>query len=129
MTIKRMELQYFMVDPDMLEDLIEDSLSSDPYLEIEPVVHRNGIFKQGKKCWFEVDGRAYTYRADMFDFELGLLNVPALAPSQIKALKMVIDNKLASKEQKKLYETICYNLEGLPRRLDIYKMQKKFSYL
>ena len=127
MNIKRMNIQFYMEDEDMLEDLVEDSQRNGRYLQIDPIVHRDGVFKRGKDCWFEIRGQAFTYDSKMFDFEFSLLNVPSLSTSQFQALKMVIDQKLASVEQKKLYQTLCYNLEDLSKRLEMYKSNKRFG--
>lgn len=127
MNIKRMNIQFYMEDQYMLEDLVEDSQCNGRYLQIDPIVHRDGVFKRGKDCWFEIRGQAFTYDSEMFDFEFGLLNVPSLSTSQFQALKMVVEQKLASVEQKKLYQTLCYNLEDLSKRLEIYKSNKRFG--
>lgn len=119
-----MNTQFYMEDQDMLEELVEDSRHTGRCVQIEPILHRDGLFKWGKKCWFEVRGQAFTYEPEMFDLELSLLNIQCLDTTQMKALKMIVDTKLASKEQKAMYQAISYNFDSLSKRLESYKFNK-----
>lgn len=58
MNISRMNLQYYMEDEDILEELVEDGRFNGRYTQIEPILNRDGIFKRGNECWFEVRGQA-----------------------------------------------------------------------
>jgi len=130
MNISRMNLQYYMEDDIFFEEYIEDiqrGVSSSR--EIEPIMNRDGIFKRGKDCWFEVRGQAFTYPLETFNFEFSLVNLPSLSLQQMTALKMVVDTKLATREQRELYRKLMYRVENLKNRLEIYKSQKRFELL
>lgn len=129
MNITRINLEFYMEDEDMLEELVEDGKRTGRYLQIEPIVNRDGIFKRGIECWFEIRGLAFTYDLAMFKYKFSLLDAPALSAQQMNALHAIVKAKLASKQQKKLYNTVCYNAEDLYRRLEIYKSNKKFGLL
>ena len=129
MNIKRMDLQFFMSDDFLLEDLIEEPSHSGFYREITPLLNRNGVFKRGPDCWFEVDGRAFTYDGAQFDYELSLLDAPSLSMRQVEALRLVVAHKLASSQQKKMYNMFLCKQENLALRLSIYSSNKKFDYL
>jgi hypothetical protein len=118
-----------MEDEDMLEELVEDGKRNGRYIQIEPIVNRDGIFKRGTECWFEVRGEAFTYDIAMFKYKFSLLDAPTLSAQQMNALHAIVKAKLASKQQKKLYNTVCYNAEDLYRRLEMYKANKKFDLL
>jgi hypothetical protein len=129
MNIARINLEFYMEDEDMLEELVEDGKHNGRYLQIEPIVNRDGIFKRGNECWFEIRGLAFTYDLAMFKYKFSLLDAPTLSSQQMNALHEIVKAKLASKQQKKLYNTVCYNAEDLYRRLEMYKANKKFGLL
>jgi hypothetical protein len=120
-----MNLQYCFEDEAMLQDLLEEGSRNGRYLQIEPIVNRDGIFKRGTECWFEVRGRAFTYDLAMFKYEFSLLDYPSLSAQQLNALQAIMKAKLASKQQKKLHDVICYHAKDFNRRLDVYKGYKK----
>ncbi len=127
MNIKRMNLQFYMEDEDIFMDLLSDSQESKRYLEIEPILNREGIYKRGKECWFEIRGKAYVYPVETFDFEFSLINTPSLSSQELNALKAIVSTKFATKKQHELYRTICYNIEHFHRRLENYKFMKRFD--
>ncbi len=127
MNIKRMNLQFYMEDEDIFMDLLSDSQESKRYLEIEPILNREGIYKRGKECWFEIRGKAYVYPVETFDFEFSLINTPSLSSQELNALKAIVSTKFSTKKQQELYRTICYNIEHFHRRLENYKFMKKFD--
>lgn len=127
MNISRMNLQYYMEDEFIFEGYLEDLPKDGRCLQIEPILHRDGIFKRGKECWFEVRGQAFTYPLETFNFEYSLLNLPSLGQQQMLALKMVVDTKMATKTQRELYYLLSYQKEGLANRLDMYKCEKRFN--
>lgn len=129
MNISRMNLQYYMEDEFIFEGYLEDLPKDGHCLQIEPILHRDGIFKRGKECWFEVRGQAFTYPLETFNFEYSLLNLPSLSQQQMAALKMVVGTKMATKGQRELYYRLMYRVENLNNRLEIYKSQKRFDML
>lgn len=127
MNISRMNLQYYMEDEDMLEELVEDGRFNGRYTQIEPILNRDGIFKRGNECWFEVRGQAFMYDIEMFKYEFKILNNQSLSIQQVKALEAIVKVKMASKKQKEMYENICYQVNDLQSRLSIYKSIKQFG--
>jgi hypothetical protein len=125
MNITKMNLQHCFENEAMLQDLLEEGSLNGRYLQIEPIVNRDGIFKRGKDCWFEVRGRAFTYDITMFKYEFSLLDYPSLSAQQLNALQAIVKTKLASNQQKKLYDVICYHAKDFSRRLDVYKGYKE----
>lgn len=127
MNISRMNLQYYMEDEDMLEELVENGGHNGRYTQIEPILNRDGIFKRGNECWFEVRGQAFMYDIEMFKYEFKILNNQSLSIQQVKALEAIVKVKMASKKQKEMYENICYQVNDLQSRLSIYKSIKQFG--
>lgn len=125
MNITRMNLQFYMIDEDMLVDLIDYGRINGSYTQLEPILNRDGVFKRGKNCWFEVRGQAFTYDIELFKYELSLLNAPSLSIQQINALEAIVKAKLATKTQKNMYEVIAYRVNDLQHRLSIYKSNKR----
>lgn len=130
MNISCLKLQYYMEDDILFEGYLEDiEAGVSSCREIEPIMNRDGIFKRGQKCWFEVRGQAFTYPLETFNFEYSLVDLPSLSQQQMAALKMVVDTKMATKEQRALYHRLMYRIENLNSRLEIYKSQKRFDLL
>lgn len=127
MNVSRMNLEFYMEDADMLEELVEEGKHNGRYLQIEPIVNSNGIFKRGKDCWFEVAGKAFTYDLSMFNYKFSLLNAPSLSQQQFNALIAIVKVKLATKQQKKMYDIVCHQANDLESRLGIYKANKRFG--
>lgn len=127
MNISRMNLHFYMEDEDMLEDLVQDGRFNGRYIQIEPILNRDGVFKRGKECWFEVRGQAFMYEIEMFKYEFKILNNQSLSIQQVKALEAIVKVKMASKKQKEMYENICYQVNDLQNRLSLYKSNKKFG--
>lgn len=127
MNISRMNLHFYMEDEDMLEELVQDGRFNGRYIQIEPILNRDGVFKRGKECWFEVRGQAFMYEIEMFKYEFKILNNQSLSIQQVKALEAIVKVKMASKKQKEMYENICYQVNDLQNRLSLYKSNKKFG--
>jgi hypothetical protein len=100
MTIKRLDLASWMY-PHKLG--FADTIRRGPYTAIEPKLNVNGWFIQAGECWFEVDGKAYSCPRDMFDYNMTILNVRELSQFEVSALKQVVDAKIATQAQIKLY--------------------------
>lgn len=70
---------------------------------IAALVHHHGIFKMGKRCWFELpDGRSFKYRAADFDYRMELLNAERYNAAQIAAMREAVRQRVATKEQASL---------------------------
>lgn len=87
--------------------LTEEDIQEMNLVEITPVFNRTGYYLRNNSCWFELsNGKAYSYYPDNFKFELSLREASVYNSRQIAALKEVINQKLANKEQKSLYYLI-----------------------
>lgn len=91
--------------------------------EVTAVFNREGVYKSGDKCWLEVNGRAFEYDNDFFEYELGLLNHKPLSNSVVDCLERALSLGIASKSQMELllYErrarrAYANRLESLRRR-------------
>lgn len=122
-----MNLQFYMEDEDMLEELVQDGRFNGRYIQIEPILNRDGIFKRGTECWFEVRGQAFMYEIETFKYEFRILNDQSFSIQQVKALEAIVKVKMATKKQKEMYENICYQVNDLQNRLSIYKSNKQFG--
>jgi len=101
MNIKRLELDSWMTS----KRFFDQTISLGGYIEIEPKLHRNGLFLQGKECWFEVNGKAYTEKSlfASFYYRLKILQVRELNQFQTAALASIVIAKLATPKQKEMY--------------------------
>jgi hypothetical protein len=73
-----------------LENWMKSNLSGMNYVEIKPPIHRNGWYleRMSKRCWFEVDGKAYQCpNQEQFEYVLSLLNHRPLTQRQVTAIK------------------------------------------
>lgn len=100
MTIKCLELESWMSPK---KRGFADTIRMGPYTKIEPKLNVNGWFLQGNECWFEVDGDAYACPREMFDYNMNILNARELTPFEVCALQQIVDAKLATPEQQKMY--------------------------
>jgi cation transport regulator ChaC len=100
MTIKCLELDGWM---NPKKRGFADTVRMGPYTEIEPKLNVNGWFLQGNECWFEVDGKAYSCPREMFDYNMNILNARELSTLEVSALKQIVETRLATSAQKKLY--------------------------
>ena len=99
MNIKRLELDGWMKS----KRGFAQTINSGEYIQIDPKLNRNGWFLQGNDCWFEINGIAYTCSRTMFDYTFKILEVRELSQLQTRALKSIVDAKLANPKQKELY--------------------------
>jgi hypothetical protein len=118
MTIKCLELDGWM---DPKKRGFADTVRMGPYTEIEPKLNVNGWFLQGNECWFEVDGKAYSCPREMFDYNMNILNVRELSMLEVDALRQIVEAKLATPKQKKLYG--FHRLHG--NKFDEHKSRRK----
>lgn len=100
MTIKCLKLDGWM---NPKKRGFDDTVRMGPYTKIEPKLNVNGWFVQGNECWFEVDGLAYSCPREMFDYTMNILNARELTPFEVSALQKIVDAKLATHEQQKIY--------------------------
>ena len=93
--VKRLQLQNWMSmdDPCLFED----------HPEILPIFRKPGYYLFGDICWFEnLKGRAYMDKSVHFKYELFLLEASELNIHQMRALKEVVQQKLATHKQRVL---------------------------
>lgn len=101
----------------MLHDwTLEDCLEGGRYLAVTAKVQRPGLYllsnASGTECWFELeDGRAFTYRQCDFEYTLELLNSEKINARQAAALREIVAQRLATKEQRALLTRYDENLE------------------
>lgn len=79
-----------------------DLWADDRYQEINPIFYRNGIYLSGDECWLEIDGRAYTYDAKQFKFDIALMDAERYNEKQYNALREIHRENLATKKQREL---------------------------
>ena len=82
--------------------------------EVEPVYLRPGVYLKGDRCWFENGIRAWAYNSKQFRYNLDILNAGLVSGDQVKALQIIVDAKLATKQQKRLLQ-LCRQAESLRR--------------
>lgn len=101
MNIKRLELDGWMT----AKRSFDETIRLGGYIEIEPKLNRNGFFLQGKECWFEVNGKAYTGKNlfPSFDYQFKTLQVRELNQFQTAALSAIVVAKLATPKQREMY--------------------------
>ncbi len=99
-------------------------LGQDPYFEIEPTFCKDGIYKQGGKCWFEVNGAAYTYPVERFIYDFNILEVNEYDNKEIKALAEVVKLGLSTKRQQKIVS--IHLLHGKKLNVEDLRMRKRF---
>ena len=78
------------------------------FTSIDPVFNRNGYYCLGRKCWFEVNGNAYQYEKKYFDYALRLYNHSPLRDKEMKALEILLKEKILDKKMKELLTTEKY---------------------
>ncbi len=118
MNIKRLSLQPWMIYESKRQRKNE-LLGADPYIEINTVFNRDGIYKQGKNCWFEVNGKAYQYSIQTFNLEQKILDVNEMDNKKIEALKQICLVGLATKKQKEILN--IHKMFG--KKLDVNKLR------
>jgi len=73
----------------------------------QPVFNRDGQYycRESKRCWFEIDGRAFRYKnPDMFLYLLELLNHRRLRQVEHEAIGILITQRICPKALQDLYE-------------------------
>ena len=132
MNTKVLRLHKWMMFGRMLEQCVAyDQI----YAPVEPVYNRPGIYLHGNKCWFEVkDGRAWTYPKETFLREIRLLDIERLNHRQIAALSAIVQNKLATPEQRELLyyaeylQSLRYiSLNGYRSRIRLAEHKKRLT--
>lgn len=118
MNIKRLNIQSWIPYEFNRQNGI---LGSEPYIEQDVVFNRNGIYLQGKKCWIEFNGKAFTYPIQTFVLDQKILEVNELNQRQIEALKQICLVGLATKKQKEILH--IYNLFG--KKLNVSNLRAR----
>lgn len=94
--------------------------------EINPVFNRPGIYKYGNLCWFETGNLAYRYNSAQFNYKLNIFHISELDIKQYRALKDVVEHKLATKEQKEMMHLYQDWLRMKKSQMDIKKYMRKW---
>jgi hypothetical protein len=92
----------------------------DAYFPINPIIHRDGYYRLGNCCWFEVDSLAWACASHhQFQYSLRMLNAQELRPEQQIALKAISVTNLATKHQRDLWldHRDCVELRATQRRV------------
>jgi hypothetical protein len=121
MKIKRLNLDNWMTAKRSSINL----LGQDPYFEIEPTFCKDGIYKQGKKCWFEVSGKAYIYPVERFVYDFNIIDVNEYDNNAINALTQIVKLGLATKKQTSIVD--IHNLHC--KKLDKEKLRRYKRFL
>lgn len=105
-------LEYWMESDDLFDDLF------DRLEQINPIFNRPGYYYKRKEniCWFEnSEGKAFKYNIEEFKYTISLYDVEKYNNKQYNALKLIIEQKLATKEQKRLFYLITevFNLKQI----------------
>ena len=99
--VKVLQLDFWMTEEDLDEEFKH-------LKQVDPVFGRPGRYLKrmgrGKACcWFELpDGRAFETSAAQFRFELEGMEASELDQNKIAAIKHVVDQGMATKEQARL---------------------------
>lgn len=111
MTIKVLKLEAWMK--------YEAIRKTENLIACNRVFNRDGYYynTRTKKCWFEADGDAFNGTYSSFLYSLEMLNHRPLRKIERDAVEVLIQSKLASKEQ-----------QNILRRDDVYLEIKQLSY-
>ena len=71
--------------------------------EIPALLDREGYYKLGDLCWFEVEGKAYLQDVADFDHDLSIFNIRLLRDCEYTAVNLLIKNKIADSALKELF--------------------------
>lgn len=74
--------------------------------KVIPLFNKNGYYwdRISGTCWLEINGEAYKYSTpELFKYELSLLD-KGLEDKTMKAIKILMDEKLASRELRELWQ-------------------------
>lgn len=93
--------------------------------KISPDFFRNGYYKYGKVCWFEIGNEAYLDNPKSFNFRLDLFNASEINSRKATALKAIITEKLATQKQINLFRN--YEFSCKLRELGRQSIKKKFA--
>lgn len=101
---KILKLPEWTLHKKTLEDCLTHSKEHQP---IPPIYNRPGIYllntNNQHKCWMELpDGRAFTYSEKFFKYELNLLHAREYNHRHLQALKNLVVEGLATKQQRQL---------------------------
>lgn len=120
MNIKRLQLDKWMISKKSNQDI----LGFEPYFEISPIIGKNGIYKSGLNCWFEVDGKAYSYPVKRFNYDFKIIEINEYDNKDIKALSEIVKLGLATKKQKEIVS--LYKLFGKKLNVEDLRKYKRF---
>lgn len=121
--LKVLPSDYWMPDSPDEDDIQELDIR---HKRVSPKFNRDGIYMQGKDCWFEACGYAWGYDRGMFLYKLSLHDAAALNHRQVAALQAVVDERLATKQQRELLHLCGIVARQHERRLDGAKFWRRF---
>lgn len=100
MKLKVLNLERWMVYDNTREDCVQ---YGSHYYEIPPILNRDGYYKYGNDCWFEVNGQAWLCSdINAFEFTLNTLHAAEYRPEQIIGLSAIVKTNLATKKQRSM---------------------------
>lgn len=114
MNIKVLQLEPWMLNEfePAWRDFITPMLGTERYPEMPPVFNRAGVYAHNGKCWIEVAGKAFSVDSMlMFNHRLKTLEAEKYTARQVAALKAVCTERLATKEQLELLQSIQHVIE------------------
>lgn len=112
MSIKVLPLTGMMaVDPVQYDLTFEDMFNGKP--RIEPVFHRNGFYydRKTKQAWLEWYGNSVKTTVKQFQYELAVYHASELNERQIAALQAVVNEGMATKQQKDILTHYRHSVE------------------
>ena len=78
----------------------------------QPIFYKEGIFKSGKKCWFEVLKNnkflSFEYDLEMFKFLLECEFAKELNKEQQEGLKAIVKAKMSTRYQESMYNRLIH---------------------
>lgn len=121
MNVKRLNLDKWMMRND---NVFEETVKQ--YEPFKRIFGKPGIYLYGDKCWFELpNGKSYLYSKEIFEYVLKMEEVKKLNQYQIEALRNIVKQKLATKEQRNLlYHYECMMMTRKTKRNTKLMMSK-----
>lgn len=86
-------------------------LVSEGASEVPPVFFRDGLYKVGNICWFELKGKAFKYDVEDFNHTLLTTSVKEIGCDVMGRLEYILNNypRILTKQQIKLIHAYNFN--------------------
>lgn len=80
-------------------------------IKVPPVFFRDGLYKVGNICWFELKGRAFKYDVEDFNHTLLASNVKEISCDVMQKLSYILKNysRILTKQQIELVHAYHFN--------------------